>query len=288
MNIIVTGATGFIGRHLIPTLLGKGYNVLTINRDINKANLLFGNYNNCINTDLHDVNKIFQFGPDIVIHLAAMLTSKDDYDIIDSLLEANIVFGTKLLSILSNCNNLKLFINTGSFAEYSMGPGYVENAYLYTATKTAYKQILKFYAHKNDYNYINVIPYTIYGGHDSQKKIMDLLKDSFEVKEPIKMSPGEQILDFIHIDDVVSFYSYIIEHITTFVESNNTTYHLGTGIGTSIKTLASMLENKYDKKCNVKWGGLNYRKNDVMYAVAPQSINIKIGWKPIKKLIDSI
>ena len=46
-------------------------------------------------------------------------------------------------------------------------------------------------------------------------------------------------------------------------------YHLGTGKGLSIRGLAKMMEKKYKKKCNIAWGALPYRVNDVMYAVAP-------------------
>ena len=62
----------------------------------------------------------------------------------------------------------------------------INNAYLYSATKTAFKQLLKYYSDLNHYKYINIIPYTIYGEKDSQKKLIDYVKDSLESQEPIK------------------------------------------------------------------------------------------------------
>lgn len=106
------------------------------------------------------------------------------------------------------------------------------------------------------------------------------MKDSLESQEPIKMSAGEQVLDFIHIDDVVSFINYVICHLPLVVQQPFVDYHLGTGKGLSIRGLAEMMEKKYKKKCNIAWGALPYRINDVMYAVAPIGRLIDLGWQP--------
>ena len=55
---------------------------------------------------------------------------------------------------------------------------------------------------------------------------------------------------------------------------------MGTGIGTRVKDLATLIESKIHKRLNIFWGGLNYRPLDVMYAVAPTEDNNQvIPWK---------
>lgn len=277
MNLLVTGATGFVGRNLLPILIN--------NKEIEKILLFVNNKEKALKmysdkkiflTTLSDdyKNQIKKFNPDKVIHLAAYLTSKNDTSEIDKLLDANIRFGTFLLDALKECN-IGEFLNFGTFAEYRFGID-IDNAYLYSATKSAFKSILDYYSELVNFKYYNIIPYSIYGGIDSQKKVIDYIKDSFE--KEIDMTLGEQILDFIHINDVCNFIEKLLFHEKEI--PNKTNFHLGTGQGTSIRELSKILEEKYNKKCHINWGKLPYRERDIMYAVAPIGNNLKyLDWK---------
>lgn len=283
MKILVTGATGFVGRNLIP-VIKEGNEVSVIVRDKDKASQLFGSGIRIYGID--DI-EVWDTRYDIVFHLAAYLSSAEDSRTLEALLEANIIFGTRLLNELKS-NPPGLFVNFGTFSEYRLGPMEIHNAYLYSATKSAYKEILRFYSEKYDFPYINVIPYTIYGGVDSQKKVIDILKESTDSLEPLKMSEGRQVLDFIHVGDVVSFLVHIIQNFGYFSSCQLREFHLGTGIGTSLREVAEMIHTRTNKKCNVDWGALPYRKFDVMYAVAPQGPLIDSGWKSDIKLEDTL
>jgi CDP-paratose synthetase len=124
----------------------------------------------------------------------------------------------------------------------------------------------------------------------TSKRLMDFIKESMHSEVPIEMTSGEQILDFIHVNDITSFYIHILKNVNLFRnQKNGQDFHLGTGIGTSIRDLASLHEKIYDTKCNIDWGKLNYRNMDIMYAVAPIKKNIElVGWKSKITLIDGI
>lgn len=156
MNILVTGATGFVGRHLIPILLRtKEHKVICLTRNTAKSEILFGSEDNIVYIAVNDMHSIVRYEPKCVIHLAAYLTSKDDDESVHNLLDSNIAFGLKLLNTLRHCRKLELFVNLGTFAEYRLGPMEVDNAYIYSATKTAFKQLLKYYADSCGYKYIH-------------------------------------------------------------------------------------------------------------------------------------
>ena len=118
----------------------------------------------------NDKEKIIEFKPEIVIHLASYLSASDQFVDILKLIDANLLFLSKLLNAVSEIH-LDLFINTGSFSEYRNGDEELIPAYFYAATKTASRSIVDYYSNNYGFKQTTIIPYTIYGGNDSQKKL---------------------------------------------------------------------------------------------------------------------
>ena len=286
-KILITGSTGFVGKHLVEELFKEGHTILEITRNKTKSSELFGDMTSKIEVnDISFNNKIIEFDPNVVIHLASYLTSSDKWDDVEKLIESNILFLSNLLNTVSKLN-LDLFINTGTFAEYFKGDDDFNPAYFYAATKTASRSILNYYANAYKFKQSTVVPYTIYGGNDSSKKIIDLIFESTETEKKLELSPGEQVLDFIHIDDVVSFYQHLIKYKKKI--PNKTNFKLGTGIGHNLQQVSSIIESVTNKKTNINWGGKEYRQSDVMYAVANlHEIKDKLTWKAKISLTEGI
>ena len=271
-KLLITGSTGFVGRHLIPVLINNGFKVLEITRSKNKSIKLFGSTTSKIEVnDFKFEQKIIDFNPEIIIHLASCLTSSDEFEDVRKLIDTNITFFSKILNVTKKIK-LKLFINTGTFAEYSSGDNQdYYPAYLYSATKTASRSFLHYYSTTYNFKEFTVVPYTIYGGDDSQKKIIDYLLDSKDSNKGIDLSPGNQKLDFIHIDDIVDLYIHLIKNQKTIPNRQN--IFAGTGVGTTLKDLATLISNHTENKLNLNWGRKEYRKNDIMVATAPIGLN---------------
>lgn len=290
MKILITGATGFVGQDLVPKLVAKfpGSNFITINRDVDKARALFPDHQ-IGHISINDLSEIEQFNPDVVIHLATYTTSRSDLEVIDLMLNANINFGVKLLEHLTKCNALKLFVNTGSFSEYMLGGPNYKDAYLYSATKTAFRTFIEYYSDLVGFKYLNVIPFTVYGGNATVKRIMDYIVESFYCKQAVEMTPGEQVLDFIHISDLSNFYVHILTHLDLVLnQSNGVDYYVGSGQGLSLKQLVGLMERASSLTCNIKWGGRPYRERDIMYAVADIERAKKLGWEPLTSIEDGV
>jgi len=284
MRILITGATGFIGRNLVPHIYSKfnhKKNIAILVRNSMKSTGLFEGleYLSIIDSTKYNYKQeIKDFNPEIVIHLATLSTSSDKEEFIDSLISSNIEMGTHLLDALKG-TKIKYFINIGTFAEYYYNDSELSSAYLYSATKTAFRTILKYYQQTLDFKWINVIPYTVYGAEDTKMKVIDYIISSLDVKNPVQMTKGEQRLDFIHIEDVVEFFVTLIENIHKITQ-NFTEFHLGTGKGTSIRELTHLIETIYLSTANIEWGGLPYRQNDILQAIAPTSKNKEfLNWE---------
>jgi nucleoside-diphosphate-sugar epimerase len=279
MKILITGSTGFVGRHLLPKILNNGHEVLEITRSISKSTEFFGDKTSKI--EINDSNfkeKITDFNPDIVVHLASYLSPFDHWEDIQKSIDANLFFLSKVLNAISG-TDLKLFINTGTFAEYFHGNEVLEPAYFYAATKTASRSLIDYYSKAYNFKQVTVVPYSIYGGNDNQKKILDLLFDSLNSDISLDLTLGEQVLDFIHVDDVSDSYILLIKNINKI--DNKQVFKLGTGNGHTLRQVVQIIEEITNRRANINWGGKSYRKSDVMYAVADLRSCIEIlNWSP--------
>ncbi len=284
MKILVTGATGFVGKHLIQKL--RDFDVRFVVRNINTE---YSKDRQIVyNDEKLDVfqKDVKSYNPKIVIHLASYLTSSDDISSIKNIVDSNILFTSILLESLKS-TDLELFINTGTFAEYYYNDGKENPAYFYSASKIAIKPIIKYFKNIQGFKTINIIPYTIYGGKSKSKKVIDYILDSLDSKLYLEMTNGEQILDFIHIDDVTDFYVNCVNNINLLKDEED--YHLGTGKGTSIKELSNIIEDLTNKKANINWGSKQYRTLDIMRAIAPiYKLEKELNWKPKVSIEDGI
>jgi CDP-paratose synthetase len=284
MKVLITGATGFVGKRLLLSVLRNGHQVAAIVRtaDFSFTELnaeLISNLNTINTADAAWKESVQSYDPEIVIHLASFLSSANNEATLQKLIHSNIVFGTELLDALKSCHSIKCFFNTGSFSEYLFNDGNLNPAYLYSASKTAFRSFLAYYAAIGNYKTIHIIPYSIYGYADSQPKLIDLIYASLEAPQPVKMSPGNQKLDFIHLDDVVAFYSLLIDRFDQ-VQDGETIY-LGSGEGISPKQIAIKIESITGKLANIEWGGLPYRERDTLHSIAPiYKIEKIFNWKP--------
>ncbi len=284
MKILVTGATGFVGKHLIQKL--RDFDVRFVVRNINTE---YSKDRQIVyNDEKLDVfqKDVKSYNPKIVIHLASYLTSSDDISSIKNIVDSNILFTSILLESLKS-TDLELFINTGTFAEYYYNDGKENPAYFYSASKIAIKPIIKYFKNIQGFKTINIIPYTIYGGKSKSKKVIDYILDSLDSKLYLEMTNGEQILDFIHIEDVTDFYVHCVNNINLLKDEED--YHLGTGKGTSIKELSNIIEDLTNKKANINWGSKEYRTLDIMRAIAPiYKLEKELNWKPKVSIKDGI
>lgn len=282
-KILITGGSGFIGKELVSKLSKL--------KDISIDILYRNNITKIPNTPNIRYLKISNFDTseieyDVFVHLAAFITASRDKLSTINLIESNILFGSELLAEIK----LKpggLFIDTGSFAELHTSNN-SKVSYLYAETKKSFENIAKFFASINEYNYCKVYPYTVISEERQDKKLLDIMLSAIDSILPVKMSSGEQVLDFISRDDVVSMYELLILE-SNFNKLNNKKIECCSGKGTSVIELAKMIETISGKRLNIDWGALPYRETDIMNAVgSTKNAKNLLGWKPSESLNDTL
>jgi CDP-paratose synthetase len=282
MNILLTGATGAIGQFYVPYLLGLEHNLCLLVRDISKTKSIFGVLINdscqILSWQEFRNQEIEILPPELVIHLAGYSNANDDRMTLNKLISSNIILGTHLLDRLSTMSSVKYFINFGSALEYFENSAQLNPTNFYAATKTAFRSILSYYAAKDQFKSLHIVLYSVYGIKSSTKRILDYLLDGLNSERPIKVSPGEQRLDFIHIKDVVSVLKSVMTNLHLLRVGENI-FYAGSGVSTSLREIAGLIEKDTGSKLNLEWGGRSYRERDLMSATAPLSKNI-IPWLP--------
>jgi len=281
MKILVTGISGFIGNHLSKRLLKDGHKVFTILRDPALKDKYEKRNITCLvdNNPITDLIEFFEKEHlDGVIHCASCFVVEHKPEEINELITSNILFSTKLLES-SIKTKVKWFVNTGTFWQH-----YENNVYspvnLYAATKQAFESIAKYYMEISNINFVTVKLSDTYGPNDTRPKIFNLWKKIAETGENIGMSPGEQYIDIVYIDDVVGAYVRMVELLKEDNQKSfkGKSFAVSSGNLIKLKDLAEVFEKLASCKLKIKWGQRPYREREVM---TPWSDGIKIpGWSP--------
>ena len=101
------------------------------------------------------------------------------------------------------------------------------------------------------------------------------------------MSPGEQLLDLVHIDDAVNAYLIAAEHVKNVVSTTrHKSYLVSSGKPISLKKIVNLYEHEVDKKLMIEWGKLQYRPRQIMYPWAKGKL--LPGWEPKINLQEGI
>lgn len=281
---LITGATGFVGSHLAESLVKKNYLVHAVvrpNSDIAFLKTLDRKYIRIHVYENHNFQQIFSEiskneRPEIVFHLASMVLGAHTYNDIPALVQSNITFGMELLECMKDYGICRL-VNTGtSWQHYDNEPYNPVN--LYAATKQAFQDIEVYYEKACSFKIINLQLFDNYGPNDRRKKLLNLLKQTVKTNTTLNMTPGEQLIDLVHISDLVQAFIMAGEYLLNNEYEYCGTYSISSGNPITLRTLVEVIQEMTGKKVNIRWGGQNYRDREVM--VPWSNGTVLPGWYP--------
>lgn len=249
MKVLVTGGAGFIGSHIVDTLVENGHDVVIID------NLSTGNIENVndkakfYNIDIRDkdIDDVFKEEcPEYVIHHAAQIDVQRS--IKDPVFDGDVnILGT--INILENCKRCgaKKIIYASSAAVYG-APRYlpidekhdIQPISYYGISKFTPEHYIQVYGNLYDIKYTILRYANVYGIRQDPKGeggVVSIFVDRMLSGKSVTIfGDGEQTRDFIYVDDIVSANMLALEN------GDGEIVNIGTGIQTSVNDLYGTME----------------------------------------------
>ncbi len=200
-KVLITGGTGFLGSTFISKYSDQ-YEFLIISRQ---------NIKNSIHPDNLNLKTVQDFKPEFFIHLAANATLALNPTSITDIIRTNIEFPTQVLELFMLAGGKKV-LNIGSYWEHKNNSSYSPNS-LYAASKKAFEDLLQYYVDVRGAEAITLKIFDNYGKNDPRKKILRLVYDAHRNQTPLDLSGGEQLLNFLHAEDIAEAFNVALNKI---------------------------------------------------------------------------
>ncbi|HYH04967.1 MAG TPA: NAD-dependent epimerase/dehydratase family protein [Bacillota bacterium] len=264
---LITGGTGYIGSNLARRLVQEDWDVHLVVR-ANSSLELIEDFKKSITLHVYDgstlslIEILSKSTPEIVFHLASLFLAEHQSSDIVRLIESNILYGTQLLEAMK-VNQVTKLINTGTSWQHYQNQDY-NPVCLYAATKQAFESMIDYYIKAYGFKAITLKLFDTYGPEDPRPKLFNLLKKVESQDTPLDMSPGEQLIDLVYIDDVVNAFLTAYLQLRRIQDSTHELYMVSSGNPIKLKDLVSIYEKVKGVKLKINWGGRPYRSREVM------------------------
>jgi len=274
-RVLVTGGTGFIGRHVLGPLVQRGFEVHAVGRragdapDVrwHEADLLDGERRAALVTEV---------GASHLLHLAwhaehgKFWTAPENVDWVGatSQLVREFAAGGGLRAVLA-----------GSCAEYdwsaasplSESASALRPATLYGVSKDATRRVVERLVDESAWGRI----FFLYGPGEDERRLVSGVARRLVAGEPAAVSEGTQLRDFLHVSDVASAFVALLDSDVTGA------VNIASGQGVAVRDVAATIARAAGREDLLNVGTLPMRPDDPRELVADvRRLESEVGWSP--------
>jgi len=287
-RILITGATGFIGSHLIPKLL-ENYDVYVLNRYVT-GRFVMGENVQTLFADLRDKSSVESAvkvaHPDYVIHLAAISPVIYSYEHPQEVTRVNYIGLINLAeAVRKNVENFQQFITAGTSEEYGNQTEFPikEDAKYnpnspYSVSKAASSMYLFYMRDAYDFPITIMRPFNTYGRKRNMHFVTErILTQMIMGQEEIRLGDPEPVRDLLYVEDHVEGYLKALGKDRALGEA----FNICTGKGYTIRQLVELCKDATGWDGTVVWNTIPKRPLDIDTLIGSANKAARtIGWLP--------
>lgn len=269
---LVTGATGFAGRHLVRRIVADGWTVHALTRAASTRRPVLPDAVTMHSRDdvVADVAEIITaVRPDVVFHLAA-LSAHHEVGQLQALVHANVTLTAVVAEAAAAVGSRMIHIS--SSAKHYQGASYSPVS-AYGATKQAQCDLVQYFVEADGLDAREVCLFDTYGLEDDRGRLTSLLMDAAASGAPVALSTGRQLIDLTHIDDVVEALVMLAGH-----DGPVGRLVVRSGSPMTIRALAERVAAVTGRTIDARWGARPERPREMVTDWRVPSADI--GWAP--------
>ena len=277
-TVVITGANGFLGSHLVSELCSDHRVVACVRRE-GRDERLHQFQKTIVTASLQEATPleiVNEYDPDSVIHAAVEYGYDNDLTAVRAV---NIDMATEFVEALHQKREESRrgqFVYVDSF--FSKFPEY-QHLSSYTQSKLDALTLLRSIG--VDLPIVRLRLEHLYGPNDGpQKAIPSIARQLLKNVSPLLLTAGEQKRDFVHVRDAVKAFRSIITNSHT----GFTAHDVGTGESTSMRTVFTAMKELSGSTSELQFGALPYRPNEPMNSTADIGSLRQLGYNPTVSL----
>lgn len=283
MKVVITGATSFIGVHVINECVKKDYEVYAVVRpnSINLSHLPENDKIHVIELEMGDYDKLAEHidYADAFVHLAwegAREPQRDNEEMQLKNYECAI-------SAMNAANHLgcQVFLGSGSQAEYGKVDGEVtELSPCNPTTEYGKKKLLTCsklneIANSSGIRFVWTRIFSVYGKYDYAGTLIMSAGKKMKNDEPIELTACTQLWDYLYVEDAA-------KAIVTLVEKEKASgiYNIASGVKKPLRAFVEEMKDVFKSKSELKFGMIQYGAGGPVNLRPSNAKLMSLGWRP--------
>ena len=287
-NALVTGASGFIGAHLVARLLSEGCRVTVLARS---SSVLPKEWLDRVRVVVSDdfrennLRRVLDTPVETIFHLAAYGVKPNHRDV-DEMLQINVDMPATLVRLCSGWR--ARMVMAGTFSEYRSPStrqllsedSPLEQRKLYGSSKAAGGLMASAIAQGDGTAFRLLRLFKVYGAGEAPHRLLPALVSGLAKHERVAVSAGTQVLDFVYVDDVVEAMLRADAHCRE--KGGIATWNVATGRPHSVREFAEQVASAMHADASLLgFGAIAMRKDDEPWLVgSPDLLCSELGWQP--------
>jgi nucleoside-diphosphate-sugar epimerase len=284
-HLLVTGASGFVGAAVARHAVARGLRVTALVGPSSQLGRLAPHAGDLriVRADVADRDAlaaaVARARPDLCIHLAAAgaVVREDDLDL---LWAVNALAPGHLARALAAAGCARL-VTAGSSSEYGPVDGPMDEARAcapddpYGVAKLAGGLLARAAARETGLQTAHLRLFSVYGPGEDPRRLVSSVTAALLAGRPVDLTPGEQVRDFVHVDDAAE----ALLHAATAPGLDGLTANVGTGVQTTVRALCEHLAALTGGGDLLRFGALPYRDGErFSWRAATGHARAALGW----------